>query len=145
MFDETAYSDLADTYGLVKLGGSDYHGRGGPSESSLGSVSLPVVAVNEFLKLARPIWCEAIRQILENYVKDPTDSTLELIMKYGKSKFSKAVCKTAFTCGNEVINHCLSSWLTSEERQKSEFEAIKLKLSQVSMDQGGLEASTRTN
>ncbi|KAM7478957.1 hypothetical protein LguiA_027170 [Lonicera macranthoides] len=140
-----AYSDLADAYGLAKLGGSDYHGRGGPSESSLGSVSLPVVAVNEFLKLARPIWCDAIRQILENYVKDPTDSNLEMIMKYGKSKFSKGVSKMAFGCGNEVINHCLSLWLTSEESQKSEFETIKLKLSQVSMDQGGLEASARTN
>ena len=28
-----AYSDLADAYGLLKIGGSDYHGRGGHNES----------------------------------------------------------------------------------------------------------------
>ncbi|KAF2317403.1 hypothetical protein GH714_021789 [Hevea brasiliensis] len=44
------YSDLADAYGLLKLGGSDFHGRVGNSESELGSVNLPVLALHDFLK-----------------------------------------------------------------------------------------------
>ncbi|KAF3329265.1 PHP domain-containing protein [Carex littledalei] len=57
-------SDLADSYGLVKVGGSDFHGRSGCQEPDLGSVHLPVISIFEFLKLAQPIWCEALRDIL---------------------------------------------------------------------------------
>ncbi|PNX56462.1 protein trpH-like, partial [Trifolium pratense] len=45
-----AYSDLADTYELLKIGGSDYHGRGGHHEAELGSVNLPVLVLYDFLK-----------------------------------------------------------------------------------------------
>ncbi|CAK9167080.1 unnamed protein product [Ilex paraguariensis] len=128
------YSDLADAYDLVKLGGSDYHGRGGNSESDMGSVSLPVLAVHEFLKVAQPIWFSAIRHILENYVKDPSDSKLELILKFGKTRVSKGV--PPLNSGNDLVNQCLSSWLTIEERQNAELEAIKLKLFQISIGQG---------
>ncbi|KAK3031497.1 hypothetical protein RJ639_036011 [Escallonia herrerae] len=137
-----AYSDLADAYGLVKLGGSDFHGRGGHSESNLGSVSLPVLAVHEFLKLARPIWCSAIKEILENYVKDPSEANLELIVKFGRNRVTKGV--SPLGCGNELIKQCLSLWLTNEERQNAEFEAIKSTLSHVSINRGGLEAPTRS-
>ncbi|KAK3007384.1 hypothetical protein RJ639_017461 [Escallonia herrerae] len=137
-----AYSDLADAYGLVKLGGSDFHGRGGHSESNLGSVSLPVLAVHEFLKLARPIWCSAIKEILENYLKDPSEANLELIVKFGRNGVTKGV--SPLGCGNELIKQCLSLWLTNEERQNAEFEAIKSTLSHVSINQGGLEAPTRS-
>ncbi|KAK2982346.1 hypothetical protein RJ640_009043 [Escallonia rubra] len=137
-----AYSDLADAYGLVKLGGSDFHGRGGHSESNLGSVSLPVLAVHEFLKLARPIWCSAITEILENYVKDPSEANLELFVKFGRNRVTKGV--SPLGCGNELIKQCLSLWLTNEERQNAEFEAIKSTLSHVSINQGGLEVPTRS-
>ncbi|XVF67192.1 hypothetical protein PTKIN_Ptkin10aG0100600 [Pterospermum kingtungense] len=42
-----AYSDLADTYDLLKLGGSDYHGRGGHGLPCLGgwAVSREVLAL----------------------------------------------------------------------------------------------------
>jgi hypothetical protein len=48
----TAYGDLADGYGLLKLGGSDYRGRGGHGESELESVNLPILAAHDFLKVA---------------------------------------------------------------------------------------------
>ncbi|KAL8126349.1 hypothetical protein AgCh_013587 [Apium graveolens] len=132
----TAYSDLADVYDLLKVGGSDFHGRGGQSESNLGSVSLPVVAVHEFLKVARPIWCKAIRDNLEDFIKDPSGSNLEVLTRLGNIKFSKG---TLSNCSRyELIQHCLSSWLTIEERQNDEFEALKLKVTQVSIDQGWL-------
>ncbi|KDP27373.1 hypothetical protein JCGZ_20197 [Jatropha curcas] len=131
-----AYSDLADVYGLLKLGGSDYHGRGGNSESELGSVNLPVLALDDFLKVARPIWCDAIREILENYAEEPCDSKLARITRYGRSRIVKG--NTPVSCGTDLIERCLSLWLTNEERQNAEFEAIKMKVSHVSVSQGGL-------
>uniref|UniRef100_A0A5B6ZSU8 Polymerase/histidinol phosphatase N-terminal domain-containing protein n=1 Tax=Davidia involucrata TaxID=16924 RepID=A0A5B6ZSU8_DAVIN len=135
-----AYSDLADAYNLVKLGGSDYHGRGGHSESDLGSVNLSVLAVHEFLKVARPIWFSAIRDILENYAEDPSELNLERIMKFGKTKICKG--SSPFSCRNNLIDLYLSSWLTTEERHNTEFDAIKLKLSRVSINQGDIQSPT---
>lgn len=128
----TAYNDLADDYGLVKLGGSDYHGRGGQGESDLGSVNLPVLAVHDFLKVARPIWCNAIRNILESYIKEPSDMNLEQITRFARNRNSKG--GSSLGCGKDLIDLCLSSWLTNEERQNPEFEAIKLKFSNISIN-----------
>lgn len=59
-------SDLADTYELLKLGGSDYHGRDDKEEPDIGSVDLPVLAFFRFLEVAQPIWCNAIKEIFTN-------------------------------------------------------------------------------
>ncbi|BAS80960.1 uncharacterized protein [Oryza sativa Japonica Group] len=59
-------SDLADTYGLLKIGGSDYHGRDDKDEPDVGSVDLPVLAVSGFLDAAQPIWHNATKEILAN-------------------------------------------------------------------------------
>lgn len=137
-----AYSDLADAYDLLKVGGSDFHGRGGQSESNLGSVSLPVVAVHEFLKVARPIWRRAILDNLEDFVRDPTGSNFEVLIRLGKIKFPRGMPSN---CGRyELIQHCLSLWLTTEERENDEFEALKLKVTQVSIDQGWLADPSRS-
>lgn len=119
----TAFSDLADTYDLLKLGGSDYHARGGTSESALGSVSLPVVAVHEFLKVARPIWCGAIKNTVDRYVSDPTESNLDQILKSAKTKHAKD--RAASIRHNiDLIDECLSQWLTNEEQKNANFEVI---------------------
>ncbi|KAI3445723.1 hypothetical protein Pfo_002388 [Paulownia fortunei] len=125
----SVYSDLADANDLLKLGGSDYHGRGGQHESDVGSTSVPVLIVHEFLKVARPIWCNAIRDILENYIKDPSDSNLQHIIKFGKTKASKTC--SPLGSARELINQCLSSWMSKEEREKAEFETIKLELTRA--------------
>lgn len=130
-----AYSDLADTYGLVKLGGSDYHAKGGRHESDLGSVHLPILAVHEFLKVARPIWCSAIKNILDSYAEDPSDMKLDQITRFGKTKVLKG--GVPFSCGKDLIDLCLSSWLTSEEMQNAEFEAIKSKLTHNAIIRNG--------
>lgn len=67
------FSDLTDTYDLLKLGGSDYHGRG-HGESDLGSVNLPILAIHEFLKRSQPIWNNAMNNILQNFAQEPSDS-----------------------------------------------------------------------
>ncbi|CAK8578042.1 unnamed protein product [Lathyrus sativus] len=124
-----AYSDLADTYGLLKIGGADYHGRG-HHESELGSVNLPVLVLHDFLKVARPIWCNAIREILECYAEEPSDTNLETITRFGRSRVFKG--GSTLNCGQDLIDHCLPLWLSSQEMENEEFEAIKLKLSNVS-------------
>ncbi|XP_024967257.1 uncharacterized protein LOC112507079 [Cynara cardunculus var. scolymus] len=137
-----AFSDLADSYDLLKLGGSDYHARGGNSESALGSVSLPVVAVHEFLKVARPIWCGAIKSTVDRYLSDPTDSNLEHILRYGRTKLAKSGISVPFPTiaqshSIDLIGQCLSQWLTNEEQKNTDFEAIRLKLP---YKEGNLEA-----
>ncbi|KAF5448512.1 hypothetical protein F2P56_029039 [Juglans regia] len=132
-----AYSDLADAYGLLKLGGSDYHGRGGQGESELGSVNLPVLAVRDFLEVARPIWCGAIRDNLESYAEEPSDSNLARIMRFGRTRIFKG--GSPLSCGKDLIDRCLSLWLTNEERQNAEFDAIRLKLSNISINQPGIQ------
>ncbi|WOL10320.1 hypothetical protein Cni_G19075 [Canna indica] len=46
------FGELVDTYELLKLGGLDYHGRGGHDECDLGSVNLPLATLYDFLKMA---------------------------------------------------------------------------------------------
>lgn len=126
----------------MKLGGSDFHGRGGHSESNLGSVSLPIVAVHEFLKLARPIWCRAIKENLENYIKDPSESNLELTLRFGKTKVPKGLSHSVNGC--EMIQHYLPSWLSKEEIHNGAFDGIKSKISQILVDEKGLVDPSRS-
>ncbi|OIW02094.1 hypothetical protein TanjilG_14743 [Lupinus angustifolius] len=132
-----AYSDLADSYGLLKIGGSDYHGKGGQGESELGSVNLPVLVLYDFLNAARPIWCGAIREILESYAEEPSDSNLAGITRFGRIRGFKG--GSSLSCGQDLIDHCLPLWLTSEEMENEEFEAIKLKLYNVSDTKEGIQ------
>ncbi|KAG9158353.1 hypothetical protein Leryth_025701 [Lithospermum erythrorhizon] len=130
------YSDLADKFGLLKLGGSDYHARGGQHESDLGSVSLPMVTVRAFLAVARPIWRNAIRDLVENCLEDPSEVNLQIIMKFSNTKMPK--CLPPFDCGTQdLIQHVLSTKLTNEERKSVEFDTIRSKLSQVLVNQVG--------
>ncbi|RWW00599.1 hypothetical protein GW17_00036429 [Ensete ventricosum] len=120
------FGELADMHKLIKLGGSDYHGRGGHDESELGTVSLPLATIYQFLKMARPIWCNAMKDILQSFAKDPSDANIEKITRFGIPKKSK-VCHTV-NCGKDIVDLCLSSWLTSDEKQENEFQAIRLML-----------------
>lgn len=121
------YNDLADANDLLKLGGSDYHGRGGQHESDVGSTSIPVVLVHEFLKLARPIWSDAIQDNLRNYIKDPSELNSQRIMKFCKTSAMKTSCTSSI----DIINQCLSAWLSKEEIKSEEFDSIKSELSSM--------------
>ncbi|XP_028754257.1 uncharacterized protein LOC114713741 isoform X2 [Neltuma alba] len=136
------YDDLADTYGLFKVGGSDYHGRGGRNESELGSVNLPVLVLNDFLKVARPIWCKAIREIFESYAEEPSDSNLASIMRFGRTLIFNG--GSPLSRGRDLIDHYLPLWLTGEEIENSKFEAIKLKLSNIPVSQEGIQVLIET-
>jgi 3',5'-nucleoside bisphosphate phosphatase len=43
---------LAKQFGLLPLGGSDYHGLGGPQQREPGNIPLPIEPVNEYFRLA---------------------------------------------------------------------------------------------
>ncbi|CAM8937637.1 unnamed protein product [Rhodiola kirilowii] len=118
-----AYSDLADACELLKLGGSDFHGKGKNSESSLGSVNMPVTVLHDFLKVARPIWRDGIMNTLEGYIVEPSEAKLQEITRFRRTKIMDP-----FSCKKELINSCVSSWLTKEEMQNPELEAIMLNL-----------------
>ena len=44
---------LADRFGLIPLGGSDYHGLGGPRQREPGIIPLPMEQVDRYLHIAR--------------------------------------------------------------------------------------------
>lgn len=123
------YSDLADAHGLLKLGGSDFHGKGGHGESPLGSVNLPVLAVHDFLSVARPIWCDAIKDILEQYIKEPSELNVQHIIRFGKTRIFDGN-----SSGIDLIRSSLSSCLTKEEMQHADFETIMFNLSGILVD-----------
>ncbi|VYS52322.1 unnamed protein product [Arabidopsis thaliana] len=129
------FSELADTYNLLKLGGSDYHGKGGRNESELGSVNLPVTALQDFLNVGRPIWCEAIKATMRAFLDQPSDSNLSNILRFDKARILKG--NSAWSCGKELMDRCLAIWLTSDERNSNDFEALRLKLSFVPIMSNG--------
>ncbi|KAK7367419.1 hypothetical protein VNO80_09431 [Phaseolus coccineus] len=87
-------------------------------------------------EVARPIWCNAIRKIIECYAEEPSDSNLATITRFGTTCILKG--GSPLSCGQDLIDHCLPLWLSSQEMKNGEFEAIKLKLSNVSVSQGGM-------
>lgn len=131
---ESGYGELADLHGLIKLGGSDFHGRGGSDESEIGSVDLSVTAICRFLKLARPVWCNAAKSILQSFAEEPSSLKLEKMTMFGKPYVLKR--SKTISCGEEAVDICLSCWLTKEERREAEFDAIKMKLQQAVISNG---------
>lgn len=56
------YGGLAEKYGLLQLGGSDYHGTGDKNEVNLGANPLPARSMKEFLEVAKPLWEHALEE-----------------------------------------------------------------------------------
>ena len=44
---------MAEKHGLIPMGGSDYHGMGGPQQREPGDIPLPDEPVERLLALAR--------------------------------------------------------------------------------------------
>ncbi|XP_072953018.1 uncharacterized protein [Typha angustifolia] len=131
----SGFSDLADVYELVKLGGSDYHGRSGHEEPDVGSVDLPVLAVFEFLKLARPLWCKAMKEILSTLPIEPSEDDVVKIIRFGNLTDLKGF--SSMSCGKDLLGPCLESWLTIEEKEASELESMRVKLLHTIVGTGG--------
>ncbi|CAA7395098.1 unnamed protein product [Spirodela intermedia] len=122
------FSDLADAQGLLKIGGSDYHGRRTQLETDLGGANLPAVATHKFLKLARPIWLDAIKDAFRSYAEEPSCANLERLWGFGDANYK---AKMAMMSPGEIVKLSLASWLTPEESECAELEDLRLKLSDV--------------
>nr|CAB3501757.1 unnamed protein product [Digitaria exilis] len=120
------FSELAEKYGLLKLGGSDFHGRGGKDESDIGTVKLAITTLCGFLKMARPIWCSAMKDILHKFAEEPSSTNLGNILKFGR--LTNVDDFSPIDTGIDVVNFCLSSWSSNDEMEDVELEEVRLKL-----------------
>jgi len=120
------FSELAEKYGLLKLGGSDFHGRGRKDESDIGTVKLAITTLCCFLKMARPIWSAAMKDILLKFAEDPSSANLRNILKFGR--LTNVDGFSPISAGIDVVNFCLSSWSSNDELEDVELEEVRLKL-----------------
>ncbi|KAG0471662.1 hypothetical protein HPP92_016208 [Vanilla planifolia] len=111
------FSEMADKHDLLKLGGSDYHGRKADGKLDLGSVHLPVLDVFKFLKLACPIWCGSVKCIL---MKEPSNAKLKNTMDLQELEYSSG-CRTTPLC-KDGSDLCQSELLAKEERENAEVD-----------------------
>ncbi|XP_062210191.1 uncharacterized protein LOC133911796 [Phragmites australis] len=124
------FSELAEKYGLLKLGGSDFHGRGGKNESDIGTVKLAITTLCCFLKMARPIWSCAMKDILLKFAEEPSAASLGKIVKFGRLANFDGFSPT--DTGIDVVDLCLSSWLSNDDMEDIELEEVRLKLAHYS-------------
>lgn len=120
------FCELAEKYGLLKVGGSDFHGRGGKDESDVGTVKLAITQLCCFLKMARPIWSCAMKDILLEFADEPSASNLGKIVKFGRHANFDGYSPTSTVI--DAVNICLSSWLSHDDIEDVEIEEVRLKL-----------------
>eukprot|EP00250_Pteridium_aquilinum_P013785 c21572_g1_i1 orf=285-1973(+) len=136
------FAALAEAYELLKLGGSDFHGRGDPDETKLGKVVLPLLAIREFLQVAEPIWIAAVKELLQNFAEEIFQINAEHIagLKYFTGRESlKGGIALGYSLGKEQFRASLrlSPWLTEEDRQAVQEAASQLKLNmEVEAEEG---------
>ncbi|KAH7387365.1 hypothetical protein KP509_16G019600 [Ceratopteris richardii] len=127
------FAALADTYEILKLGGSDFHGRGDPDETKLGKVALPLLAIRDFLEVAEPIWMSAVKELLNCFAEEKfyIDSERLTGTKFFTGPES---IRGDVSLGHIVDNERskaflrLSTWLTEENRQALQDVVSKLQL-----------------
>ncbi|GJN08810.1 hypothetical protein PR202_ga26767 [Eleusine coracana subsp. coracana] len=107
------FCELAEKYELLKLGGSDFHGRGGKDESDIGTVKLAITTLSCFLKMARPIWTCAMKDILLKFAEEPSASNLGKLVKFGRVTNFDGYSPTSTVI--DAIDVCLSSWLSNDD------------------------------
>lgn len=120
------FSQLAEKYGLLKLGGSDFHGKGTKDETDVGEVKLAITTLSSFLEMARPIWCSAMKDILLKFAEEPSAANLGKILKFGQLSNSDGFAP--IDSGTDVVNLCLSSWLSYDDMEDVELEEVRSKL-----------------
>ncbi|GJN30547.1 hypothetical protein PR202_gb18860 [Eleusine coracana subsp. coracana] len=120
------FCELAEKYELLKLGGSDFHGRGGKDESDIGTVKLAITTLSCFLKMARPIWSCAMKDILLKFAEEPSASNLGKLVKFGRVTNFDGYSPTSTVI--DAIDVCLSSWLSNDDIEDAELEELRLKL-----------------
>ncbi|KAJ7535945.1 hypothetical protein O6H91_12G051400 [Diphasiastrum complanatum] len=132
------FTQMAEEFNLLKLGGSDYHGTGAPNEVDLGKVLLPAKVFCEFLKLAQPIWSAALKSMVHDYANSSISQQSASMIIEELSSHTAHFCsrKSSLSCGcvstdkNSGIHGILkfSQWLRKEDRELLMAEASNLGL-----------------
>lgn len=65
------FREWAEALGLLKLGGSDFHGRGG-NEIDVGGCLLPPQAAWDFLVQSEQVWGQALRERMQRIAREGT-------------------------------------------------------------------------
>ncbi|WVZ55796.1 hypothetical protein U9M48_006412 [Paspalum notatum var. saurae] len=125
------FSELAEKYGLLKLGGSDFHGRGEKHESDIGTVRLAITTLCCFLKMARPMWSAAMKDILLKFAEEPSAANLGSMLKFGRANFD---VYSPINTGIHVVDFCLSSWSSRDDIEDVELEVVRLKLAHYAVE-----------
>lgn len=68
--------------------------------------------------MSRPIWCNALKDMLLNFSDNPSDGSLEKIMRFAKLRDKSC----------DVLDAC-TSWLSDDEKKSMDLEGIRRKLS----------------
>jgi len=121
-------AEWATAYELMKLGGSDFHGRGTIDEIDIGGTSIPALAMLQFLTVAQPIWSSALCLIVQEFAE--STSVHDMDHEYWKGDIFVREVEGRF---------CLvfSAWLTDEEKSAVQNEARTLGLMhEVTLEQG---------
>lgn len=129
----------------MKLGGSDYHARGTHDETDLGGVALPPLVVNEFLKIAKPIWSSAVDSILAEFASHTLERTTAGCAGIYTEELRKGDTWLTYdtppgTDRTDQASLTLSPWLSGEERSVVEGMAAKLGLMHTLRSVEGREA-----
>ncbi len=125
---KTVSAEWATAYELVKVGGSDFHGRGTLDEIDIGGTSIPALAMLQFLTVAQPIWSSALRLIVQEFAE--STSVHDMDHEYWKGDIFVREVEGRF---------CLvfSAWLTDEEKCVVQNEARTLGLMhEITLEQG---------
>ena len=124
---------MAASYNLLKLGGSDFHGRGDPDEVKLGKVFLPLLTIHEFLEVAEPVWIDSLKGLLQHFANDTFEINSDKVV--GLKYFTEDMAlkgdvslKCALEGEQKKALLRLSPWLTEMERLAVKEAAIQLKL-----------------
>ncbi|CAM8943091.1 unnamed protein product [Rhodiola kirilowii] len=108
---------------ILKQAFSRYLHDNGPAYSK-GSEPL---AEDTEIKRSRAFMVWKFIDVMENwqkgYIVEPSEAKLQEITRFRRTKIMDP-----FSCKKELINSCVSSWLTKEEMQNPELEAIMLNL-----------------
>ncbi|KAF2576894.1 hypothetical protein F2Q68_00003615 [Brassica cretica] len=72
---------------------------------------------------------------MRTFLEQPSDSNLSNILRFDRARILKG--SSSWSCGGELMDRCLAIWLTNDERENDEFEALRLKLSCVLISSKG--------
>ncbi|KAL2642147.1 hypothetical protein R1flu_009734 [Riccia fluitans] len=126
------FGPLGEVCKLLRIGGSDFHGKGDPDETDLGGIDLPSMAVHEFLKVAQPLWSSAVEQILQDFaqvVSERVENDTNQSNKRSFDVWKGDISVSGISLPGEVDHvRCLrlSPWLSEAEKELVEMVASRL-------------------